>query len=46
MKNWTDPDDEIIRVRKKKTEPKPKAKKSDHKHQYTNNVCSRCGKEK
>ena len=46
MKNWVDPDDEIIRGRRKKTEPKPKAKKADHKHNYVDSVCIKCNKEK
>jgi hypothetical protein len=46
MKNWIDPDDEIIRGRRKKVEVKPKPKKANHKHNYVNQVCIQCGKEK
>jgi len=44
MKNWIDPDDEIIRGRRKKSEPKPKPKKANHKHEYIGGSCNKCGK--
>jgi hypothetical protein len=44
MKNWIDPDDEIIRGKKKKVEVKPKTKKANHKHDYTDGSCIKCGK--
>jgi hypothetical protein len=46
MKNWVDPDDEIIRGRRKKSEPKTKAKKADHRHEYVDGKCTKCSKEK
>lgn len=44
MKNWIDPEDEIIRGRRKRTEPKPKIKKANHKHDYTDGLCKVCNK--
>jgi hypothetical protein len=44
MKNWIDPDDEIIRGRKKKVEVKPRPKKANHKHEYIDSSCVKCGK--
>jgi hypothetical protein len=46
MKNWIDPDDKIIRVKRKKVEVKPKPKKANHKHDYVDGVCNKCGKKK
>jgi hypothetical protein len=44
MKNWIDPEDEVIRGRRKKVEPKPKPKKANHKHEYIDGLCINCGK--
>ena len=44
MKNWIDPDDEIIRGRRKKIEPKPRSKKANYKHEYIDGLCIKCGK--
>ena len=44
MKNWIDPEDEVIRGRRKKPEPKPRAKKADHRHEYVDGQCTKCDK--
>jgi len=44
MKNWIDPEEEVIRGRRKKVEPKPKPKKANHKHEYVESLCTKCGK--
>lgn len=44
MKSWVDPDDEIIRGRRKKVEVKPRPKKANHKHDYIEGSCINCGK--
>jgi hypothetical protein len=44
MKNWVDPDDKPIRSKRKRVEPKTKPKKTDHKHDYVDNLCTKCDK--
>jgi hypothetical protein len=44
MKNWVDPDDEVIRGRRKRVEVKPRPKKANHKHEYIDGSCINCGK--